>query len=52
MAAEGAGVVGSESWVFLRSKNFDDEMAYHWNAEQEVVPDCPSLVEPVLSLIA
>ena len=49
MTAEGVGVVGS--WVFLRSKNSDDEMAYHRNAEQEVVPDCPLLVEPVLSLI-
>ena len=49
MTAEGAGVV--ESLVFLRSKNFDDEMAYHLNAGQEVVPDCSSLVELALSLI-
>jgi hypothetical protein len=49
MTVEGAGVVGS--WVFLRSKNFDDEMAYHRNAEQKVAPDFPSLVEPALSLI-
>ena len=49
MTTEGVDVVGS--WVCLRSKNSDDEMAYHRNAEQEVVPDCPSLVEPALSLI-
>lgn len=50
MTAEGAGVAGS--WVFLRSKNFDDEMAYHRNAgQEEVVPDCSSLVELALSLI-
>ena len=49
MTAEGAGVVGS--WVFLHSKNFDDEMANHRSAEQEVVLDCPLLVEPALSLI-
>lgn len=50
MTAEGTGVVGS--LVFLRSKNFDDEMAYHRNAgQEEVVPDCSSLVELALSLI-
>ena len=49
MTSEEAGVVGS--WVFLRSKNFDDEMVYHRNAGQGVVPDCSSPVELALSLI-
>ena len=49
MTAEEAGVVGS--WVFLRSKNFDDEMAYRNAGQEEVVPDCSSLVELALSLI-
>jgi len=34
MKAEGAGVVGS--WVLHSKRDFDDEMAYHQDAAQDL----------------